>query len=303
MRIANCILQIGVTVAIALATAGCPPKAPPPPKSAWYGETQPLEYVVDKVNQNNAQLPSLWARHYFEATLFEEGYEKSHFVNGDGILLYRRPRELRLIGNKDLAGTIFEIGSVDDRFWMKVVPETDTMWWGYYRNVGKPCAQAIPIRPDLVVEVLGIGPIDADFMKEPAPVMRFNNDADAYMFVWSFKSNSRGRPRWVAQKEIWYDRKSFLPTLVNLFDGDGRIILRAYLRKHEPVEIEGVPEDRWPKVATEFDLFFPDSRTKMKIELSNVSLSRRGVPNDKSIRFPAEPGVSKVIQIDANCGD
>ena len=67
--------------------------------------------------------------------------------------------------------------------------------------------------------------------------MRFNNDADAYMFLWNVKLPDR----WAVQKEIWYDRATLLPKLVLLFDENGRVVLRAYLSNYKSVEVANVP--------------------------------------------------------------
>ena len=100
------------------------------------------------------QLPTLWARHYYEVNLVDDK-KKSHFVNGEGVLMYRRPMGMRLVGTKPLAGTVFELGSTEEKYWLKLVPEVDTMWYGDYANLGKPCVQSIPIQPNMVFEVLG----------------------------------------------------------------------------------------------------------------------------------------------------
>ncbi len=262
------------------------------------GPTLSMYEVVTRINENNRPLASLWARHEYEATVVDEN-KKSHFVNGDGVMLMRKPRELRILGNKPLAGRVFEIGSTSDRFWLTLEPEISTMWWGNYKNLGKPCTKEIPIRPDLVLEVLGVGDIDPNFNNEPAPTMRFNNDSDAYMLVW----NVHATDRWIAQKEIWYDRQTLRPKLVLLFDENGRVVLRAYLAKHMPVQVAELPKEKWPVIATDYRLFFPDSQTKMSFSLRDVALQYKGVPKEGSIRFPAESGVSKEIQIDADCGE
>src|SRR5690606_19259815 len=132
--------------------------------------------------------------------------------------------EMRLTGEKPIVGQVFEVGSTQDRYWLLVPEQLQTMWWGNFENVGKPCALDIPIRPELILEVLGVSNIETDFLAEPAPVMRFNNDADAYMFIWIVQ----GPNRLIARKEVWYDRQTKLPKLILLFDDDGRIVLRAY---------------------------------------------------------------------------
>jgi hypothetical protein len=298
LQFAICNLQFAIL-------AGCITHTTPPTKKEPYsGPTQSLADVVAEINANNERLTTLWARHYYEATVFDEK-KKSHFVNGDGVVQYRRPYDMRLTGDKPAAGRIFDLGSNETHYWFTLVPEVNTRWWGKYEHLGKPCVdQSIPIRPDLVMEVLGVGHINTNFLEEPAPVMRFNNDADAYMFVW----NVRLRDRWVAQKEIWYDRKTKLPKLVLLFDENGRIVLRAYLTKHKPVDVgdDNVPQDARPVIATDFRLFFPDTGTKMTLELADIKLQHKGWPKEASFSFdPTQRSGddTRDIQIDEKCDD
>jgi hypothetical protein len=266
----------------------------------YFGPTESMEQVIEAINRNNTALPTLWSRFEFDAVVVDEN-GKRHPVNGDtsSILLYRKPSEFRLVGKKNIAGPVFEVGTTADRFWLTVSPPGEsTRWWGHYRNLGKPCAQPIPIRPDAVMEVLGIADIPADnLLNTPAPTMRFNSDADAYMIVWNEPTDTK----WVARKEIWYDRQTKLPILVSLFDDNGKIILRAYLGNHVEVKVDGVNPS--PKVATTFDLFFPENKTKMLLKLDKPMLQNRGVPNANTIQFPTDAGVTNEIQIDAGCTD
>jgi len=129
--------------------------------------------------------------------------------------------------------------------------------------------------------------------------MRFNNDRDEYMLTWV----ARVPDRWVAVREIWYERKTKRPTHVMLFDPDGRVELSAWLGGHAPVEVADVPKDQWPTVATDYRLYFPDSGSRLRLLLDDVRLSRKGAPNDATFRFnPDRAGVSKVIQLDEDCG-
>lgn len=303
---ANLLIALGVLIAaFAGGCAGRGEKAAVAQRKPPYlGPTDTMRQVVADINANNERLPSLWARHEFEATVVDER-GKSRFVNGDGYLLFRQPRELRLIGKKPGVGNIFEIGSNDERFWLTIRPpnEPSEIWWGNYANLGKPCVEEIPIRPDLILEVLGVSRIETDFTREPAPTMRFNNDQDAYMFVW----NVRGPDRWIAQKEVWYDRETKLPRLVNLFDENGRVILSAYLSKHQPITTGPAGaaggEIPPPMIATDYRLFFPDNGTRMWFQLKDMELQHNGVPNDRSFAFPENPGVDREIQIDESCDD
>ena len=269
---------------------------------SYYGETKTFEEVVAAVNANNVQVPTLWAKHYFEATIIDEK-QRPHEVVGDGALLYRRPRGLLIRGQRPLAPPLFEIGSTDERYWLKVEPEVETMWWGEYANLGKPCVDKdlIPIPPNLVVEVLGLSVINLSFNEPPVPTMRFHHDAPpAYVFVWNAPLGNR----WWAQREVWYDYRTFLPRLVILYDENGRVVLRAFLSDHQPVDMQNdVAEADRPKVATRYRLFFPANGTKMSFELSDMVLDKNGVPSRRGIVFPREPGVREVIQVDEGCND
>src|SRR5450432_1790049 len=170
--------------------------------AGYFGDTEPINTVVQRINANAEQIPTLRGAGAFEAWIKDEN--KTHFVNGEVTLLYSQPRSLRLIGKKDIAGQVFEIGSNEDRYWVIVRGDEDAMWTGSYANIDRVDAKRIPVRPDLLLEVLGIEPIPTDFLREPVPIMRFNNDADAYMFLWNVKLPDR----WAVQKEIWYDRKT-----------------------------------------------------------------------------------------------
>jgi hypothetical protein len=212
---------------------------------------------------------------------------------------------MKLVGKKAFADVIFELGSTEEKYWMKLVPEVDTMWYGDYANLGKPCVQRLPIQPDMVFEVLGVSTFNTDFTAAPAPVMRYNPDSDAYMFIWIVPATDP--PRFVAQKEIWYDRKTKLPRLVVLFDANGKPVLRAYLTKHQQLEIEDQPKEKWPFVATDYRLYFPENGSKMSLTLSEMVLCQKGVPCRRGIEFPGttpdQAGVGKVVALDAACGN
>src|SRR5688572_4854527 len=83
----NTCVRVAIAGVLALMNSGCPPKASQ--RQMYLGPTEPMRDVVQAINQNNDRLPSLWSRGYFEASIVDQG--RSHFVNGDLLLLYRRP--------------------------------------------------------------------------------------------------------------------------------------------------------------------------------------------------------------------
>jgi hypothetical protein len=267
---------------------GC--KRNKPTKEPYFGPTLPLAQLVDQINQRNTRIESLWADGSFSANLIDPQTKKTTTGDGDALLLYMPQKNLRLVG-RVLGNRIFEVGSNEDRYWMIAYDKTDTMWWGSHRLIDPKGAGVLPIRPDLLAEVLGVGAIGADLLKEPFPVLRFNNDSDAYMLTWNVVLSDR----WAVQKEIWYDRQTLLPKLVLLFDANGRVVLRAYLTDHRPVD----GYDPTLKIAAGYDMFFPDTGSTFRVKLADIRRNSRGVPQARSFNFPSDSaGVSKVIQVD-----
>jgi hypothetical protein len=223
-------------IIVAISAFGCVPPPPPPPIN--YQSIKSIREVVSAVNANNEKIPTLWATHDYEAILFDD-QKKSHYINGDGVLLYRSPDELRLQGSKDLIGPVFDLGTNAKDYWLSVVPEVDTTWYGDFADLNDAALEQnqIPIQPEMVLQVLGIEPIDKNFNELPAPTMRFNNDARAYMLVW----NAKLPDRWIAQREVWYDFDTLRPIRIFLFDAMGRVVLRAVLSNHRQVEIPNTP--------------------------------------------------------------
>ena len=263
-------------------------------RGVYFGPTESMNDVVAQINANNAAIPTLRATGNFEANVVDEG--KKRFVNGDVTLLYRRPTEVRLVGRKDIAGQVFDAASNGNRYWLIVKGEVDTMWHGAVANLDRVDPKEIPIRPDLLVEILGLGELDRSFLEPPVPTMRFNNDADAYMLNF----NVRLPDRWAVQKEVWYDRTTKLPRMILLFDENGRVVVRTYLSNHRAIGPDRDPRDGGPKVATRYQVFFPDSGTTLRIDLDELALrgGRPAAPNDATFAFPTKPGVSRQINLD-----
>jgi hypothetical protein len=293
----------------ALVLAGCNGKGARDVEKEYRGPTETMSQVVAAINANNSRIPTLWMRHDFRGRIVEPDParpDKPRTTNfsGDGALLYRAPAELRFNVNGPGIGEIFVVGSNPERYWLWIpFDRVNTLWWGAYEHLGKPCVQDVPVRPDLLLEVLGVSTIDPDFTRFPAPTMTFDGAADAYVFTWI----GRVPDRFVAVKQVSYDRATKRPTRVRLFDDNGRVLLRARLSDFGPVEVPDVPREARPVVPYRYELEFPDTGSTMDITVADAKLTNRFrrtvVPNDAAFAFPTDTGDSKVIQLDEACDD
>lgn len=294
----------------------CPGPAP------YTGPTESMVRVVAEINANNSKLPTLAAHHFYEADVVDEK-KQNHHVSGDGVLLYMTPNSMRLTADNTVVGTVFEIGSNPKSYWLKLGPQTgDTMYWGNWADYDAldPQNAQIPIRPDMVLDVLGITMINPNFNTTPAPTMRFDPYADAYVFVWSGKAPTQ----WVALREVWYDRTTKLPKLILLYDMNGRVALRAEfadqskivngrptfdIKNYRQVPLPGLSKDQWPWMPENYHLYFPASGSKLTFTIERAALTEPDQdvvrPERRSFRMPnpAEPGVSKVYQIGQPAGN
>jgi len=261
--------------------------------------------VVADINANNSKIPTLWAHHIYEADVVDEKHN-NHHAGGEGVLLYSSPISMRLRGNATGVGNVFDIGSNPNTFWLRLSPEAgDAMWWGNYADLARinPDTTGIPIRPDMVLDVLGIATINANFNQLPAPTMRYSPEKDSYVFLWIGKLPDR----WIALREVWYDRVTKRPSQVLLYDMNGRVALRAELTKYRQVQVEELASVQWPWIPGNYKLTFPDSGSRLIFTLDEAMLkhtdseSETTVPNARSFRMPApdKAGVSRVIQIGA----
>jgi len=293
-------LGILLTLIAALGLSACTGPAPPM-APGYYGDTITLEQLVGRVNENNDRLPTIWAREHFQAVLVDRTKNQATHIDGYGNLLYTSPNQMKLTAKNEVAD-LFDMGSDGSQFWLHEKHD-QIFWWGTYADAEGGDADQIPVRPDLVLEILGIRSLDAFLLREPSPVLRFNNIADVYMLDWQAEFAGH----WAAVKEIWYDRQTLLPKRVLLFDAKGRVALWATLSNYQRVEWPAGDPSSWPMMATQFNLYFPYTGSSMAFELSDLTLSHNGFPNAATYRMPdpaklAASGV-KVIHINENSGN
>ena len=262
----------------------------------YYGKTDTLYELLERVNANTAKVPTLWAKGDYDASIVDGGHQTD--VSGDALLMYGKPRNLFFVGWAGPMGQVFRMGSGPANYWLTVKGDTDSTWFGTFDNIDNADLRAIPVRPDLVEAVLGLDQFDRDLSQQPCPTMRFNNDQRAYMVVWNIKYPDR----WLAQKEVWYDLETRLPRLVNLFDANGRVVLSAYLSDHQPVKIvdsaTSQPADA-PMVATRYRLFFPETGSSLRLHFADLRLQSEGHPNAQNFTFnPQKAGTKHLIDLD-----
>lgn len=277
-----------IILAISLAGMLCGCQTQPPGSAA--GAFAPLsrEQLIEKINANNERIPTLWARTSFDAEIHDTQSGKTTRVYADdGYFQYRAPDEISIRASKVGVGLVLDVGLNHERFWLAALaPGPDTMWWGYTRS--SMVKSEIPIRPQDVLQILAISPISSS--GPDVPGLSFDARKNASILSW-YRRTPGG---FGVIRQIAYDSEA-MPRHVRVFDADGHLAMQAELSKHR--NVEGASADA--KVATNYDVYLPASRSSMVLRLRGMQISHGTAPNDASFKYPEKPPVAKVIRVDA----
>ena len=289
-QLANFQRLLATVICLAL-LAGC---CPPPPTDTRQALNPPgllsTAEVVARINTNNKQLPTLWAALNYSVTIMDHGKPRS-VASDDGTLLFAQPVFFRLRADKEFVGTVFDLGTNDREFWCEVKPGLNTLYRGSFAELAKldprDAKMKIPVRPDLIRDVLGIGIVGPNLLSTPIPLMRFDPVTDNYVILFGVQKGDH----WVTQKQIWYDRATLRPRRVIVYGDEGVPVLDAELSHDMKVSIPNEPAENWPSVAGNYRVFLPPDGSHMEFTLKDVRLFTEGnrgarIPNPANFEVP-----------------
>jgi hypothetical protein len=181
----------------ALLAGGCPPPTRPTPL-----EPLPLRAAIDVVNTNAAlRSGGLKATGPVRGQIVDaEG--RTHRFDLEGKLLVIPPRHLRFDVQNALGQTEFLLGSNDEFFWAYVSRDDDTFRFGRYATPDDQRALELVIRPDWMIEALGLSTLPAETNGVEEVVQIIEPERQELLFI---SYNAEGRP--LVRKEYWLSRR------------------------------------------------------------------------------------------------
>jgi len=277
------------------------------------------EELVGEYNANAEAVPRLWARAKI-AVAFTTGDgwpvrwgSTSALAGSNGLLLLVKgddpdgPHDFLLRG-VEAGNELFRVGSstADGVYYFAYrLGQEAGAWFGRNELAGAPGVEEIPIDPNQLLSVLGIVALPADFTRLPTVVMTLSNDPCAYVLSYLARQPITGKI--LFRREVffrWSDRQPRRPFRVNLFDGDGRRVMTAELKKYRKIQVPGLPVDRRPVMPTDIEIRWPEKKSRVHIVLSEMTAEPRG--SRAACRFfddqgrPRWPG--RIVAIDAAAG-
>ncbi len=209
---------------------GCGPKphVVEPPK-----DDLPMHLVIARVNANNRMMDFLLRAGGVSATVkyVDEGGPAS--LELSGILLYRKPRDLYLGLKHTLDVTpVMEIGSNDEQFWVWKRQKERRYWWGEHERMGDVVEASIPVRPDHLLEVLGLEDLPTETTGPDGPLFWIGSSRYELIFL---DRDDTGQS--YITRTIDIDRREpFLVRSIVHFRPDGHPVMSAKLFRYEVIQ-------------------------------------------------------------------
>ena len=274
----------------ALLLPACVPELPPlaPPAA-------PLPEVVARVNANNERINAVYAARCALAGVLTDENGRARRVDLQGPLRYAKPRQLYLdlqaFGG--LAGAA-RIGSNPLRYWLAINGgELDKFVWGKYEHLDESDVREFPLRPDLLIEALGVNPLPRARGGLLEPVRQTSSEYDELIYL-RFTHDGR----LVIDREYYIDRRPpFLIRRIVLRDAAGAEAMVARLSNYKPVGGNG------PLTAKTIELSWPQQQATLELKLWARKLMVWDAPRrEKVFAFPIRLMAShdRVTQIDAH---
>ncbi len=253
------------------------------------GPVLPLESAIALANASATGMPpGLQALGSARGHVMVDSQEKRHF-DCDANLLLMLPRHLRLdlqaFGQSQVL-----FGSNEQVYWLHVVPQVDTYWWGRYAEIDVTDIANIPVRPDMIVEALGIVGLPTDTMGGEGPFQRVEGEHQQLLFI-TYDADGQGR----LYKEYWLSRRGDRQIEQIIFRDDlGREQMRSKLSDYRPLAGAG------PLLPHRVDVTWPERDAHLLLRVRTWKPQPVLTPAHRAFQPPhvGEQQFKKVVDID-----
>ncbi len=247
----------------------------------------PMRNAVGIVNDNNRGLQlTIKSKGGFARCRFTDQDGSKRRFDVDANLIVHCPRNMRL-DMSVLGKSYFVFGSNEERYWVEQ-PDARALTWGRHDRDIEPNARDLIIRPELIVEALGISLIPEG---NSAPMTQRITDTHQQLVFFDQGNNQSGR----ISKEFWLTR--FEPQLIDrvIFrDPMGQLVMDAKLDKYKPVVPGG------PLIPHRFEVSWPATEGFMLLTVAGWKLLPKVTVDHPAFQFPLDRGAEfdRIVDLD-----
>ncbi len=276
----------GCWLVLLLLVTGCPPPAERP------YEPIPMDQAIAVVNTNTAQITTC-----LKAT----GSASGHFVDDQGrrqafdlnaVVTVLAPHLLYASFKSGLGTEEMMLGSNPERFWLHIKRDDDTYRTGTYAALADDLDAPLPLRPDMLIEALGLDPLPEATVGAAGPVQRIDGAHQQVLFL-AYDGSGQG----VIRKEYWLDcREPRLIGKVLFRDAMGRVVMDSSLSDYAPLTGGG------PLLARRIRVEWPQHHGVMDLRIRQWSPMPERGPGHPAFVAPHQRGERYRRMIDLDTG-
>jgi len=246
------------------------------------------ELLIDAHNTNMWTVPDFKANlDRWQLRLVTQEQTRS-FNEMGGTVVYRAPEgpdEQPMVYMRASAG-------LESKAWVAAANQEQYWWfsrrakqaqWGYFRNIGKPCAAKMPFNPYTLLDFAGLLPLE-----DSAAEVTFKVERETYV-VERF---GRGAEGVYVERQYIFDRRTNLPVEVNAYGRDGQVVVHSEIGGYEALGAARVP--------TEILLSWPGQDSYLRLKLNRLKQDTKKRAS-LFVRTERVPGIDTFEQIDRQC--
>jgi hypothetical protein len=271
-------LRLVALLFLAATMLGCPPQRTDEPVTLSPSQAS-WSQIAAAHNQRVAMVPRMWSRAIVELRWADEDGDL-HYEQGDGPLILRRPSDTALAIGK-LGKTRLWLGSNEHRYWLFHLGDERVAYVGRTALADQALDRKdypLPVRPDRLVDLLGLTPLPTDLPTQPQVFQR----SDGLRQVTLAAGNATGLAAgW--SKQMRFDTQHRLVWL-EWRRPDGSLALSAKLDRYQRMAIDGRPPGAWPYVPGYLDIRLPARQARVTLTIADAQ-SGEGKIKDTQFDF------------------
>jgi hypothetical protein len=242
--------------------------------------------AIDRVNDNLGRIKDPAQYNGFLSFSFKDEDGKVHrIISQESVVIYKPPRML-IADVRSPVGTVAQIGSNDDRFWLWIDPELKTLWWGSWNNAGLARSRKLPVPPNELLDALLLRPLPETLEGGLLPVLRTVGDDHRLVYT------RLGRDRQPSgyREVVLSPKPPYQPVEIVDRLADGEVVMRARLSGYQEFDDTGAETPR------HYVVEWPSRDAELRLDV--LRARRRGDLQDEQFEFP-ERWTGKIVNIDA----
>lgn len=211
--------------------------------------------ALDRINSNADRINApLYAKVNVSLKFRDENGKTHRILNQDGYLAFQAPRCLRL-DLKSLTGVIGQLGSNNERYWVWIEPELNTLWWGRWANASHDAGERLPVPPTDLLETLLLSRLPEGGAAGRGPELKLKGNDHRLVY-----NRAGGGTREVRL----LPGEPYLPAEIIDRDAKGEIWLHAELSNYDRIGKDG------PYTPRKYHLSWPHNNADLRIDVAST---------------------------------